>query len=277
LLEIACFCFTVLELGSSMKVKLFAWGLAGSLLLGLCGLNVIVFVVLAGRLWLEPDAPSRLNETAISDSWVTPIVATIPPETPLPLADAPPVDTPATLLLTVAPTAVPLAPAVTPNIGQQPAPAAPIPEPPATTLGGLATRLVIPAIGLDIPVVLAPYQGDSWRVDHLGYLVGQLEGTAPPGSTGNIVLGGHFTLAETNGGPGPFYNLKQLMPGDTVLVYRGEESFAYVIDGFQTVDATSVEVTYSTEIPQLTLLTCTQWDRNQGQYVKRLIVKGRLL
>jgi sortase A len=136
---------------------------------------------------------------------------------------------------------------------------------------------VIPAIGLDTPIVLAPYQGDSWRVDHLGHIVGQLEGTAPPGSRGNIVLGGHSTLTETNGGPGPFYNLKQLMPGDTVLVYRGEESFAYVVDGFQTVDATSVEVTYSTEIPQLTLLTCTQWDRNQGQYVKRLIVKGRLL
>jgi sortase A len=253
-----------------MKVKLFAWGLAGSLLVGLCGLNMMVFIVLAGRLWLEPDVPSRLSETAISDSWVR-------PETPLPLADAPPVETPVALLPTLTPTVVPLAPVVTPHIEQQPAPAAPISAPPAANSGGIATRLVIPAIGLDTPIVLAPYHGDSWRVDHLGYLVGQLEGTAPPGSRGNIVLGGHFTLTETNGGPGPFYNLSQLVPGDTVLVYRGEESFAYVIDDFQTVDATSVEVTYSTEIPELTLLTCTQWDRNQGQYIKRLIVKGRLL
>jgi sortase A len=260
-----------------MKVKLFAWGLAGSLLVGLCGLNMIVFVVLASRLWLESDEPSRPSETDISNSWVTPIVATTPAERPLPLADAPPVETPVALLPTLTPMAVSPALLVTPNIGQQPVPAALTPAPPAATLGGIATRLVIPAIGLDTPIVLAPYQGDSWRVDHLGYLVGQLEGTAPPGSRGNIVLGGHSTLTETNGGPGPFYNLRQLMPGDTVLVYQGEESFAYVIDDFQTVDATSVEVTYSTEIPQLTLLTCTQWDRNQGQYVKRLIVKGRLL
>jgi hypothetical protein len=51
------------------------------------------------------------------------------------------------------------------------------------------------------------------------------------------------------------------MPGDTVLVYQGEESFAYVIDGFQTVAATSVEVTYPQRYPAP--FACTQRDRNQ--------------
>ncbi|HXV98194.1 MAG TPA: hypothetical protein VEC93_07210, partial [Anaerolineae bacterium] len=176
-----------------MKVKSFAWGLAGSLLTGLCGLNMIVFIVLIDRLWLEPNEPSKPSETAISSSWATSIVATTPPEMPLPLADAPPVETPLALLPTLTPTAVPPVLLVTPHIEEQPAPAAPIPERPAITSGGLATRLVIPAIGLDTSIVLAPYHGDSWRVDHLGYLVGQLEGTAPPGSRGNIVLGGHST------------------------------------------------------------------------------------
>jgi sortase A len=141
----------------------------------------------------------------------------------------------------------------------------------------VATRLVIPAINLDTPVVLAPREGDTWEVDHLGQIVGQLEGTAPPGSSGNIVLAGHYTLTETKGGPGAFYQLKKLAVGDIVIVYQGEQSFQYVIDGFQTVGEKSVEVTFSTGLPQLTLLTCTQWDRSQGEYVKRLIVKGRLL
>jgi LPXTG-site transpeptidase (sortase) family protein len=148
---------------------------------------------------------------------------------------------------------------------------------PAAATGGIATRLVIPAIGLDTAVVLAPRMGDTWAVDHLGQIVGQLENTAPPGSGGNTVLAGHYTLAETNGGPGAFYRLKKLVVGDIVSVYRGEEKFDYVIDGFQTVDQKAVDVTFSTGAAELTLLTCSQWNRTQGEYLKRLIVKAHLL
>jgi sortase A len=252
------------------RLKLIAAGFVSSLLGGSCALAMVLLVVLVERPLLAPVEPPRPRETAVLSSWPTPLVVTAPPviKTSLPPAATPAIETPEVL-----------APIVTPPISFEqgldqinPAPASPAPA-----FGEVATRLVIPAIGLDTPVVLAPRQDNSWEVDHLGQTVGQLEGTASPGSRGNIVLAGHYTLLETNGGPGPFYNLRDLVAGDTVLIYQDEEKFEYVIDNFQTIDETAAEVTYSRGIPQLTLLTCMQWDRNQGRYVKRLIVNGFLL
>ncbi len=141
---------------------------------------------------------------------------------------------------------------------------------------GAATRLVIPSLGLDAPIVIAPIQNQTWVVDQLGQTVGHLEGTARPGSNSNVVLAGHVTLAETNGGPGPFYKLSQLVPGDVLIVYEGETKYEYVVDGLQTVDRTAVDVAFPTDTPQLTLITCTRWDRNEGRYIERLVVKSRL-
>jgi sortase A len=251
-----------------MRLKLIAAGFVSSLLGGSCALAIILLVVLIEGALLAPVEPPRPLETAVLSSWPTPMVATAPPviKTPLPPAATPAIETSEALL-----------PTVTPPISSESDQVNPATAPPAPAFGEIATRLVIPAIGLDTPIMLAPRQDNSWKVDHLGQIVGQLEGTASPGSGGNIVLAGHYTLLETNGGPGPFYKLKDLAPGDTVLIYQGEEKFEYVIDNFQTVDETAAEVTYSAGVPQLTLLTCTQWDRNQGRYVKRFIVNGFLL
>ncbi|MCL4303807.1 MAG: class F sortase [Anaerolineae bacterium] len=260
-----------------MQLKLIAFGLLGSLLGGACAMLMMVLLLLGHRWLLKPDS----REAVVLGSPVTPIlIPTIPPlivETPVPLADAPPVETPEALLPTVTPERVPINPVLTPTPQQESAPIAPTAAAPPLAATGQATRLVIPAIGLDTWVVPAPRQGDSWQVDHLGQIVGHLENTAAPGSSGNIVLAGHYTLEETRGGPGPFYKLKGLVPGDVVTVYRGEERFDYIVDGFQTVDEKAVDVTYSTGTARLTLLTCTQWDRNRGEYLKRLIVRAHLL
>ena len=146
----------------------------------------------------------------------------------------------------------------------------------SVTRVGAATRLVIPSLGVDAPIVIAPIQNQTWVVDQLGQTVGHLEGTARPGTNSNIVLAGHVTLAETNGGPGPFYKLSQLVPGDLLIVYEGEVKYEYVVDGLQTVDRAAVDVTFPTSTPQLTLITCTRWDQNEGRYVERLVVKSRL-
>jgi LPXTG-site transpeptidase (sortase) family protein len=243
-----------------MKFKLFA-GLMGLSLGGSCTILSVLLGILAVRAWLEPVKPLQASEPAALVSWATPSPAAA---APLPLIDAP-IGTPEAPLPT--PEIAFLAPLVTPEAGQVANPAT----------GGLATRLVIPALGLDTSIVPAPRQGDSWQVDHLGQSVGHLEGTTAPGVQGNIVLAGHYTMAETNGGWGPFHELKRLLPGDRVIVYRGEEMFEYIVDDFQTVESTAVEVTHSTDTSQLTLLTCSQWDRSRGEYTKRLVVKGHLL
>lgn len=140
---------------------------------------------------------------------------------------------------------------------------------------GVATRVVIPKIGVDAPVVLSPIKDQTWQVDHLGQAVGHLEGTAPPGSNSNIVLAGHVTLAQDV--YGPFAGLGQLTTGDMVTVYYGDQSFNYMIDGLQTVDRTAVEVTYPSETGQITLITCNNWSSEEGRYIERLIVKGHLV
>jgi LPXTG-site transpeptidase (sortase) family protein len=134
-----------------------------------------------------------------------------------------------------------------------------------------ATRIVIPAIDVDAPVVVIPIRNGTWDVEQITHEVGHLQGTASPGDSSNVVLAGHITL--TAGGYGPFRGLSQLQPGDEVLVYVGDqEVYVYKVDSVKTVEATDVEVAYPTAEPILTLITCVNWDPVQGRYNDRLVV-----
>lgn len=145
----------------------------------------------------------------------------------------------------------------------------------SVTLEGVATRLVIPKLNLDAPVMIAPIQNETWQVEQLGQAIGHLEGTAPPGSNSNIVLAGHVTISA--GVNGPFIGLGNLAAGDTIEVYEGEQKFNYVVDGYQTVDRTAIEVTYPSSSGQITLITCNNWSDEEGRYIERLVVKGHLV
>lgn len=145
----------------------------------------------------------------------------------------------------------------------------------SVTQEGVATRVVIAKIGVDAPVLLSPIKDQTWQVDHLGQAVGHLEGTAPPGSSSNIVLAGHVTLAKDV--YGPFAGLGQLTSGDTITVYYGDQPFNYLVDTLQSVDRTAIEVTYPSETGQITLITCNNWSSEEGRYIERLIVKGHLV
>lgn len=138
-----------------------------------------------------------------------------------------------------------------------------------------ATRIVIPALDVDAPVVIIPIRNGTWDVEQITHEVGHLQGTASPGDSSNVVMAGHITL--TSGGYGPFRGLAQLQPGDEVLVYVGdEEVYVYQVDSLRTVEATDIEVTYPTMEPILTLITCVNWDPVQGRYNDRLVVVAHL-
>ncbi|MEW5958775.1 MAG: sortase [Chloroflexota bacterium] len=143
------------------------------------------------------------------------------------------------------------------------------------TQEGVATRLVIPKLNLDAPVVISPIKDQTWQVDHLGQAVGHLEGTAAPGSDSNVVLAGHITLAE--GIYGPFAGLGQLAPGDLLIVYYGDQKYDYMVDGYQIVERTAIDVTYPSSTGQVTLITCNNWNKEKNQYEQRLVVKGHLI
>jgi len=138
-----------------------------------------------------------------------------------------------------------------------------------------ATRIVIPAIDVDAPVVVIPIRNGTWDVEQITHEVGHLRGTASPGDSSNVVMAGHITLST--GGYGPFRGLAQLQPGDEVLVYVGDHKVhVYTVDSVKTVEATDVEVTYPTTEPILTLITCVNWDPVQGRYNDRLVVVAHL-
>ena len=100
-----------------------------------------------------------------------------------------------------------------------------------TPTPALPTRIVIPAINVDAPVV--PVSWDTieadgqaqaaWEVPAM-YAAGWHETSAPLGVPGNTVLNGHNT---TNGEV--FRDLYTLEAGDTITSYSGDTPYAYAV------------------------------------------------
>jgi LPXTG-site transpeptidase (sortase) family protein len=254
-----------------MKRRLIALGIISPLFLAGC-VAAILLASIAGWLLLRPEQKSRIIQIIPLAPLETP-VAEVVPEIVEESADV--------TEATAAPEAeLPVeAPAAQPETAASVEQALGFALPPGSvnsiTQEGIATRVVIPKLNVDAPVVLSPIQNQTWQVDHLGQAVGHLEGTAPPGSNSNIVLAGHVTLSA--GVYGPFAGLAQLAAGDVVTVYYGDQQFNYLVDEYQTVDRTAVDVTYPSETGQITLITCNNWSDEEGRYIQRLIVRGHLV
>ncbi len=108
-----------------------------------------------------------------------------------------------------------------------------------------ATRIVIPAINIDAPVV----QGDGWEQLRRG--VGQHVGTARPGQNGNLVVSAHNDIFGEI-----FRHLDKLVPGDIITIHTMGEQFNYVITGSDVVEPTQVDVMNPTSRPTATLISC---------------------
>ena len=136
------------------------------------------------------------------------------------------------------------------------------------------TRLVIPALGIDAPIVEVPITNETWDVSGLTHEIAHLGGTANPGEKNNLVLAGHVTLTR---GVGPFLHLESLEPGDLAIVYAGEQAYAYRVVSKRYVEPTDVSVTDRTSDPILTLITCSNWNAGNRTYVERVAVIAELV
>jgi sortase A len=108
-----------------------------------------------------------------------------------------------------------------------------------------ATRIVIPAIGVDAPIV----QGDSWEQLKKG--VGQTIGTADPGADGNLVLSAHNDIFGEI-----FRDLDQLSVGDEIVIHTALRQYVYVVADSRIVQPTDVAVMGPTQNPVTTLISC---------------------
>lgn len=137
------------------------------------------------------------------------------------------------------PTAVPTIPTPTPYPTQTPYPTYtpyPTPTPSPTPLRPPAThpptRIVIPSIGVDSPIVEVGWSviqnGDGtftsiW--DTADYAVGYHKTSGLPGNIGNIVLSGHNNIKGE-----VFRDLSEVKPGDMIYLYADDYEYQYKIE-----------------------------------------------
>ena len=134
----------------------------------------------------------------------------------------------------------------------------------------------IPSLGVKLPVVGVPRNGDSWDVSWLNDQAGWLEGSVFPTWDGNSVLTAH--VWDSNNLPGPFYQLKSLQYGDLIQIQAWGQVYTYEVRQNRLVGKRSMYVTMKHEDNAwLTLLTCEQYDDTVGNYDFIRMVKAVLI
>jgi sortase (surface protein transpeptidase) len=140
-------------------------------------------------------------------------------------------------------------------------------------------RLEIPAIGVSTPLLRLGLEPDgAMQVPGDFARAGWFAEGPAPGQVGPSVIAGHV---DSKTGPAVFYRLRDLRPGDPVLVERAdgsrlrflvERSRSYPKRGFPTQD-----VFGPVPAAALRLITCGgEFDRARGSYRENLVVFARL-
>jgi sortase A len=102
--------------------------------------------------------------------------------------------------------------------------------------------LRVPRIGLEVPVLAGT---DDWTLHRA---VGHIEDTALPGGPGNSGIAGHRDSF--------FRGLKDVSPGDTVVLEMLDRTEAYRIERILVVEPDDVSVLDPTQERSITLVTC---------------------
>ncbi len=108
-----------------------------------------------------------------------------------------------------------------------------------------ARRIIIPAIGVDAPVV----EGDDWEALKKG--AGHHIGSANPGERGNCVISAHDDVYGEI-----FRDLPKLKIGDEIIVETATQRYRYVVQQTRIIAPTEVSVMAPTRSPVLTLISC---------------------
>jgi sortase A len=130
-----------------------------------------------------------------------------------------------------------------------------------TKVTELATRIVIPVIGVDASIV----RGDGWEQLKKG--VGHHIGSANPGEDSNMVLSAHNDIYGEI-----FRYLDRLTPGDQVVVYTHQRTYTYLVSETQIVNPDHTEVLKPTNHSIVTLISCYPYLINN----KRIVVTALL-
>jgi sortase (surface protein transpeptidase) len=163
-----------------------------------------------------------------------------------------------------------------------PEPATPEPEAPTEQHidpRGEPTRVVIPAIDVDVDLVRLGLQADgAMQVPDFGLAGWYTEGPKP-GRAGPAVIAAHV---DSRAGPDVFYRLGDLTVGDEIhVIYDSGDDVTFLVDWSEKTpkDQLPVDTIWPTTNDRLlTLITCGgEFDRTERHYEDNLIVYTTLL
>lgn len=129
------------------------------------------------------------------------------------------------------------------------------------------SRLLIPKIGVNAPIIFAESKVESEIQKALERGIVHYQGTAQPGEVGNSFLTGHSSNYwwATGSYNYVFVVLDKMTVGDQAIVYHNGNKFVYTVTAKKVVDPTDVSVMTPTATPTMTLMTCappgTSWQR----------------
>ncbi len=140
--------------------------------------------------------------------------------------------------------------------------------------------LTIPAIGVRTPLVrLGLTSSGALQVPPAATLAGWYSGSPPPGATGSAVIGGHV---DSHAGPGIFFRLRLLHPGDRVYVRQADSKLAVfrvtLVRRYAKSRFPTSAVYGPVPTPQLRLVTCGgTFDPARGSYLSNVVVYATLI
>ena len=140
-------------------------------------------------------------------------------------------------------------------------------------------RVEIPAIAVSAPVIPLGLNTDGSLEVPVDFAdAGWFTGGPEPGERGAAVIAGHF---DSVSGPGVFYRLQALRPGDDIAVtVTGGSIVHFTVTSTRQVPKSRFPtrlVYQQTTRPSLRLITCEgAFDQSTGHYVDNLIVFARL-
>jgi sortase (surface protein transpeptidase) len=165
-----------------------------------------------------------------------------------------------------------------PGVGAMPAPTGPIVAPPQTAQPrpvGRPVSLSIPLIGVHTRLITLGLTRDgSLQVPASTSVAGWFTGGPRPGAVGSAVIAGHI---DSYRGPGVFFRLDELRPGNRIYVRRSDRTTVmfrvtavhrYLKDHFPT------QTVYgATPDAELRLITCGgAFDSATGHYLSNIVV-----
>ena len=121
-------------------------------------------------------------------------------------------------------------------------------------------RIEIPRLGLSAMIL----EGAAPRI--LRVAAGHINGTALPGTTGNVGIAAHRDTL--------FRPLKRVRPNDNIVLTTAYGTFRYQVDSTEIVAPNDVQVLHRTPDRELTLVTCYPFTY-LGTAPKRFIVHAR--